>query len=90
MFLIFPFIFFTNLIWFSKVVSLLDVLDNNSLFPPLNSDYQQYNIMFRGIENLDASCFYGRSLGFQVNFFLFLIFFFSSHLLSLGFFVLSD
>nr|CAD2147274.1 unnamed protein product [Meloidogyne enterolobii] len=67
MFLIFPFIFFTNLIWFSKVVSLLDVLDNNSLFPPLNSDYQQYNIMFRGIENLDASCFYGRSLGFQFS-----------------------
>nr|CAD2200410.1 unnamed protein product [Meloidogyne enterolobii] len=52
---------------YQQVVSLLDVLDNNSLFPPLNSDYQQYNIMFRGIENLDASCFYGRSLGFQFS-----------------------
>ncbi|KAL7075621.1 hypothetical protein ACQ4LE_005412 [Meloidogyne hapla] len=52
---------------YQQVVSLLDVLDGSSLFPPLDSDYQQYNIMFRGIENLDASCFYGRSLGFQFS-----------------------
>jgi hypothetical protein len=45
---------------------MMDVLDESSLFPPLDSDYQQYNILFRGIESLDGSCFYGRSLGFQV------------------------
>jgi hypothetical protein len=47
---------------------MFGVLDENSLFPSLDGDYQQYNVMFRGIESLDGSCFYGRSLGFQVQF----------------------
>ena len=54
---------------------MLDVLDENSLFPPLDGDYQQYNIMFRGIESLDGSCFYGRPLGFQVVFYKFILFY---------------
>ncbi|KAL3112735.1 hypothetical protein niasHT_019709 [Heterodera trifolii] len=50
---------------FQQVVLLFNRLDGGSLFPPLEGDYQQYNILFKGIESLDGSCFYGRPLGFQ-------------------------
>ncbi|VBB27319.1 unnamed protein product [Acanthocheilonema viteae] len=38
---------------------------DNCLFPDLNGDYAKYQAMLGGIEVLDPSCFYGRSLGFQ-------------------------
>uniref|UniRef100_A0A914H190 Hormone-sensitive lipase n=1 Tax=Globodera rostochiensis TaxID=31243 RepID=A0A914H190_GLORO len=50
---------------YQQVVLMLNRLDGDSLFPPLEGDYQQYNILFKGIESLDGSCFYGRPLGFQ-------------------------
>ncbi|KAL3095378.1 hypothetical protein niasHS_007477 [Heterodera schachtii] len=50
---------------YQQVVLLFNRLDGGSLFPPLEGDYQQYNILFKGIESLDGSCFYGRPLGFQ-------------------------
>lgn len=43
-------------------------MDEGSLFPSLEGDYAQHNGFFKGIESLDASCFYGRSFGFQVDF----------------------
>ncbi|KAI1693883.1 alpha/beta hydrolase fold domain-containing protein [Ditylenchus destructor] len=50
-----------------SVISMLSMLDDDSLFPPLNSDYEQFNGILKGIESLDASCFYGRHLGFQFS-----------------------
>uniref|UniRef100_A0AC35TKH2 ETS domain-containing protein n=1 Tax=Rhabditophanes sp. KR3021 TaxID=114890 RepID=A0AC35TKH2_9BILA len=39
---------------------------NDSLFPPIDKeDYTPYFGVFKGIESLDASCFYSRPLGFQ-------------------------
>uniref|UniRef100_A0A7E4VSK6 Hormone-sensitive lipase n=1 Tax=Panagrellus redivivus TaxID=6233 RepID=A0A7E4VSK6_PANRE len=52
---------------FQQVVAGLDSFEENSLFPPLDGDYEQYNGFFRGIENLDTSCFYARPLGFQFS-----------------------
>ncbi|KAI6239120.1 hypothetical protein M3Y99_00615300 [Aphelenchoides fujianensis] len=48
-----------------EVVLLIDALDENSLFPKLTGDYTMYHGILKGIESLDASCFYGRSFGFQ-------------------------
>jgi len=45
---------------------MLSLLDSGSLFPPLDSEYSQYNKILKGIESLDASCFYGRLFGSQV------------------------
>ncbi|KAE9556524.1 hypothetical protein FO519_000218 [Halicephalobus sp. NKZ332] len=50
---------------FQQVVDALDSFDGDSLFPPLEGDYQQYNMVLRSIEGLDTSCFYARPLGFQ-------------------------
>ncbi|TMS36568.1 hypothetical protein L596_003703 [Steinernema carpocapsae] len=55
------------------VLSIQQVLGNshhlepNSLFPPLDGDYSQYHALLKGIEALDASCFYARALGFQFS-----------------------
>lgn len=40
---------------------------DNCLFPDINGDYTKYQAMLSCIEVLDPSCFYGRSLGFQVS-----------------------
>ena len=45
---------------------MLDSLAEGSLFPPLEGDYQKYNVLLKSIESLDATCFYGRPIGFQV------------------------
>ena len=45
---------------------MLDSLEEGSLFPPLEGDYQKYNVLLKSIESLDATCFYGRPIGFQV------------------------
>ncbi|KAI6192718.1 Hosl-1 [Aphelenchoides besseyi] len=50
---------------FQQVVLLTETLDENSLFPSLDCDYSLYHGMLKGIEGLDASCFYGRTFGFQ-------------------------
>ncbi|KAI6187983.1 Hormone-sensitive lipase [Aphelenchoides besseyi] len=50
--------------WIS-VVLWTETLDENSLFPSLHCDYSSYRGMLKGIESLDASCFYGRTFGFQ-------------------------
>ncbi|VDD95568.1 unnamed protein product [Enterobius vermicularis] len=50
-----------------QVVSTTNELAENSLFPPLNDDYSKHKKLLKGIEALDASCFYGRALGFQVT-----------------------
>ncbi|KAI6178113.1 hypothetical protein M3Y98_00465900 [Aphelenchoides besseyi] len=50
--------------WIS-VVLLSETLDENSLFPSLDCDYSLYHGMLKGIEGLDASCFYGRAFGFR-------------------------
>ncbi|KAI6219526.1 hypothetical protein M3Y99_01656000 [Aphelenchoides fujianensis] len=50
---------------FQQVVLLTDSLEENSLFPKLAGDYTKYQGLLKGIESLDASCFYGRSFGFQ-------------------------
>ncbi|KAI6218452.1 hypothetical protein M3Y95_01165700 [Aphelenchoides besseyi] len=50
---------------FQQVVLLIDALEENSLFPSLDGDYSLYHGILKGIESLDASCFYGRSFGFQ-------------------------
>ncbi|KAI6179357.1 HSL-N domain-containing protein [Aphelenchoides besseyi] len=47
------------------VVLLTETLDENSLFPSLDCDYSFYHGMLKGIESLDASCFYGRTFGVQ-------------------------
>ncbi|CAD5216034.1 unnamed protein product [Bursaphelenchus okinawaensis] len=52
---------------FQHVVFLLEDMPSSSLFPPLDSDYMKYSGVLKGIENLDASCFYGRSFGFQFS-----------------------
>jgi hypothetical protein len=52
---------------FQQVVLLIDSMDEGSLFPSLQGDYSAHNGFFKGIESLDASCFYGRSFGFQVS-----------------------
>uniref|UniRef100_A0A0N5B1D1 Hormone-sensitive lipase n=1 Tax=Syphacia muris TaxID=451379 RepID=A0A0N5B1D1_9BILA len=53
------------IIIFLKVITTSDDLSDNSLFPPLDGDCKKYTRLLRGIEALDASCFYGRALGFQ-------------------------
>ncbi|KAI6202938.1 hypothetical protein M3Y94_00499000 [Aphelenchoides besseyi] len=50
---------------FQQVVLLTETLDEKSLFPSLDCEYSSYHGMLKGIESLDASCFYGRSFGFQ-------------------------
>ena len=45
---------------------MLDSLEEGSLFPPLEGDYQKYSVLLKSIESLDATCFYGRPIGFQV------------------------
>uniref|UniRef100_A0A915DPR8 Hormone-sensitive lipase n=1 Tax=Ditylenchus dipsaci TaxID=166011 RepID=A0A915DPR8_9BILA len=52
---------------FHQVIAMLSMLDQDSLFPPLGGDYEQFNGIMKGIESLDASCFYGRLLGFQFS-----------------------
>lgn len=42
-------------------------ISDSSLFPPLDSSYDQYYEMLRGLEQLDSTCFYGRPLGFQFS-----------------------
>lgn len=56
---------------FQQVGLLIDSLDEGSLFPSLEGDYSVHDGFFKGLESLDASCFYGRSFGFQVSFGLF-------------------
>ncbi|KAH7732130.1 Protein C46C11.1 a [Aphelenchoides avenae] len=48
-----------------RVIALMPLLDRNSLFPNLKGDYSQFSTLFKEIEVLDASCFYGRSMAFQ-------------------------
>ncbi|KAH7728848.1 Protein C46C11.1 b [Aphelenchoides avenae] len=48
-----------------QVISAVPTLDPGCLFPPLEGDYSQYSFVFKGIESLDATCFYGRALGHQ-------------------------
>ncbi|KAI1731965.1 alpha/beta hydrolase fold domain-containing protein [Ditylenchus destructor] len=50
---------------FNQVILMLNMLQENSLFPPLDSDYDQFHGILKAVESLDASCFYGRPLGFQ-------------------------
>uniref|UniRef100_A0A915EKV5 Hormone-sensitive lipase n=1 Tax=Ditylenchus dipsaci TaxID=166011 RepID=A0A915EKV5_9BILA len=50
---------------FHQVIRMIPMLEPDSLFPPLNCEYGQFNNVLKGIESLDASCFYGRLLGFQ-------------------------
>lgn len=50
---------------FQQVVDALNSFEDDSLFPPMEGDYQQYNMVLRSIEGLDTSCFYARPLGFQ-------------------------
>ncbi|KAI6201604.1 Hormone-sensitive lipase [Aphelenchoides besseyi] len=50
---------------FQQIVLLTETLDENSLFPSLDCEYSLYRRMLKGIESLDASCFYGRTFGFQ-------------------------
>ncbi|KAK6032520.1 hormone-sensitive lipase [Ostertagia ostertagi] len=40
-------------------------MPSRSLFPPLDGNYEKYYEMLRALEQLDATCFYGRPLGFQ-------------------------
>ncbi|PIO76046.1 putative hormone-sensitive lipase [Teladorsagia circumcincta] len=42
-------------------------MPSRSLFPPLDGNYEKYYEMLRALEQLDATCFYGRPLGFQVT-----------------------
>lgn len=51
-----------------RVIASIPLLDRSSLFPNLKGDYSQYSALFKEIEVLDASCFYGRSMAFQVGF----------------------
>ncbi|KAI1725470.1 alpha/beta hydrolase fold domain-containing protein [Ditylenchus destructor] len=50
---------------FNQVILMLNMLQENSLFPPLDTDYEQFHGILKAVESLDASCFYGRPLGFQ-------------------------
>ncbi|KAI6177498.1 Hosl-1 [Aphelenchoides bicaudatus] len=50
---------------FQQTVLMIESLDEGSLFPSLEGDYSLHDGFFKGIESLDASCFYGRSFGFQ-------------------------
>jgi hypothetical protein len=46
---------------------LIDSMDEGSLFPSLEGNYNIHDGFFKAIESLDASCFYGRAFGFQVD-----------------------
>ncbi|VDK48256.1 unnamed protein product [Anisakis simplex] len=48
-----------------QVLETQEKLATDSLFPPLEDDYRKYEGLMKSIEALDASCFYGRPLGFQ-------------------------
>uniref|UniRef100_A0A0R3RLZ8 Hormone-sensitive lipase n=1 Tax=Elaeophora elaphi TaxID=1147741 RepID=A0A0R3RLZ8_9BILA len=48
-----------------QVIDAAVYAPDNCLFPDLNGDYTKYQTLLGGIEVLDPSCFYGRSLGFQ-------------------------
>ncbi|KAI6182701.1 hypothetical protein M3Y97_00409100 [Aphelenchoides bicaudatus] len=50
---------------FQQTVLLIESLDEGSLFPSLEGDYSIHDGFFKGLESLDASCFYGRAFGFQ-------------------------
>jgi hormone-sensitive lipase len=51
-----------------QVVVLIDSLEEGSLFPSLKGNYSIHDGFFKGLESLDASCFYGRAFGFQVRY----------------------
>ncbi|GMT36309.1 hypothetical protein PFISCL1PPCAC_27606, partial [Pristionchus fissidentatus] len=52
---------------FSKTLIASSESPSTSLFPPLEGSYEKYHQILKDMEKLDASCFYGRPLGFQFS-----------------------
>uniref|UniRef100_A0A914Q949 Hormone-sensitive lipase n=1 Tax=Panagrolaimus davidi TaxID=227884 RepID=A0A914Q949_9BILA len=52
---------------YQQVIAGMEMFAENSLFPPLEGEYERYTSFLRGIESLDTSCFYARPLGFQFS-----------------------
>lgn len=80
---------------YQQVVAGVQMFAKNSLFPPLEGEYEKYTSFLRGIESLDTSCFYARPLGFQVCYYQHIIIiiniiFYSFHHQLLEYFVLLD
>jgi hormone-sensitive lipase len=55
---------------FQQVAVFIDSLEEGSLFPSLEGDYSIHDGFLKGLESLDASCFYGRAFGSQVGYFI--------------------
>ncbi|KAF8354708.1 hosl-1 [Pristionchus pacificus] len=52
---------------FSKTLQAAAEMPSTSLFPELEGSYDKYHQILKDMEKLDASCFYGRPLGFQFS-----------------------
>ncbi|GMT07176.1 hypothetical protein PENTCL1PPCAC_29350, partial [Pristionchus entomophagus] len=52
---------------FAKTLAAASEMPSCSLFPSLEGSYEKYHQILKDMEKLDASCFYGRPLGFQFS-----------------------